>query len=233
MSAQPTRWSVALFAAALSCAAWCESVAPGPAIDVAVVNPEDGSNRFAIAAGQSFEVELRVHPVDLGQFPSQAASCDLAECAGAVVGGRGHLAAGLLQLRFDPAALTLVSSEIPGTGAAADGIVLDAGAAQGRIGWALAGDFVIDGDRDSGLRSICEMATLSAPEVVLRLTFRRETDEDTTIHLATPEDVDPFALSFADRCSTSSFTLANGAIDQVIDGLLVEGPIFKDGFEGP
>jgi hypothetical protein len=121
--------------------------------------------------------------------------------------------------------------------AAVDGLVQD-NSAQGRIGWALAGDWTPDADTSGTLATPCEMQLLETPDWVVEAEFSvlPTASGITSLHLRRESDVDPFALSFADICSSEALTEANGGIDEIIDGAVLissdcAGVLFFDGFE--
>ncbi len=106
------------------------------------------------------------------------------------------------------------------------------------MGWALAGDWSVDGDPSSILASPCDMAKLDAPGWVLRAQFTASASPGTTsLVIADQGAAWPFPLSFADACGSAPFTTASGEIDEVvgatvlIDASCGEVEIFADGFE--
>ena len=71
----------------------------------------------------------------------------------------------MIDIAFDPTALSVLAVENNSATAAVDGLIQD-NSASGRIGWALAGDWTTDADPNSALVSPCSMGMLTAqPQV--------------------------------------------------------------------
>jgi hypothetical protein len=117
-----------------------------------------------------------------------------------------------------------------------DGLLQTFNLAFGRLGWALAGDWQVDGDPGSGLRDPCAMQKLSGAGWVIRVQFEAVGEGATVLHLRDGDDHPPFDLSFADICGSGDFTVDSGDIDELVDATVVIDPIcsvaiFSDGFE--
>jgi hypothetical protein len=93
---------------------------PGPAIDVEIYNPGDGTNLFCAAPGDTVAAYVWVSPA----VGSGSSLLCFAPC-GIVDGGPAHLAAATLDVGFDPSHLAFYyafSNGFPGS-AAADGLI--------------------------------------------------------------------------------------------------------------
>jgi hypothetical protein len=207
------------------------STAPG--IDVELYNPVDGTNRLCIETSATAWVHVYVRP------GAEAFSCS-PECAPPdVSGGSANLAAGALDVAFDPGRVTFVQAETNPNAAfaAIDGLMQEQNLLSGRLGWALAGDWTPDGDPSAGvLADPCSMLLLDAPGWVLRAQLAGATPGFTLLHLRRASDLEPFPLSFADVCGTPVFTEASGAIDEVGDLVVLvtdscASVVFFDTFE--
>ena len=214
---------------------WCAPIAAqtssAPGIDIEIYNPEDGSNFFCVIPSETFWIHVFLRPGE------GSTSCDL-PCGNGVPGGSANIAAGVIDLLFDPALFEiqqLESNPDPGF-AAVDGLFHTTNLGEGRIGWALAGDWNIDGDPASGLKDPCVMQKLNSPGWLFRVQLTAVGEGATVVHLRNGNDHPPFPLSFADLCGSADFTLDGGAIDELLDALIVINPdcatmIFSDGFE--
>ena len=135
---------------------WCapagaQTTSP-PGIDIEIFNPEDGSNAFCVTPSEPFWIHVFVRPGE------QSLSCDL-PCGNGVPGGSANIAAGVIDLLFDVTLLEFQEAESnPDPGfAAVDGLLQTLNVDDGRIGWALAGDWVVNGYPASGLNDPCAM----------------------------------------------------------------------------
>jgi hypothetical protein len=209
-------------------ASGAQTSVPGPAIDLEIVNPSDDTNTFCVAPGDTLTARLFVRP------GSQATSCT-PSCGSVVAGGAAHIATAVVDIAFDNQKLNLTGHTNNAVTAAVDGLVQD-NAAQGRIGWALAGDWSPDGDTSGTLATPCDMQLLENASWVLETQFTVQPTASgmTILHLR--RDSDGFALSFADICSDEAMTVASGGIDEIIDGIVListscTSTLFFDGFE--
>ncbi len=203
-----------------------------PGIDVEVFNPVDGSNSFCVAPSQSFWAHVFVRP------GLEVLSCTHSCSPPDVAGGSANLATGVIDLSFATSMLHFSQAETnPDPGhAAVDGLVIDNHTAEGRIGWALAGDWNINGDITSGLKSPCDQLKIQSEAWVFRVQFTAQTEGISAIHIRRQADDMPFQLSFADSCQSPAFTLGNGGIDEAVDGMVLVSTscaalLFSDGFE--
>jgi hypothetical protein len=209
----------------LPAAAMAQTTTPGAGIDLEIYNPVDGSDIFCADAGVPFWANVYVRP------GSDATTCSLA--CGTVDGGPANIGTGVIDVGFDPTLLSVVGAETnPAPGfAAVDGLLQTQNVAAGRIGWALAGDWVVDGDPTSGLNNPCAMQKLDTAGWVFRVQFQSATGAPSNLTLLQQPD---FQLSFADMCGSPAFTVAGGGIDEV-NGATYVGPcsniLFIDGFE--
>lgn len=233
-----SRHAIVVFAMMACCSAVAaQTTTPGTAIDVEIYNPVDGTNRFCVAVNESFTARVLVHPGDT------STTCGLSCSAGAatIPGGSANIATGIIDLEFDPALLGFVAASNNPTSAAADGLIQD-NSNEGRIGWALAGDWNTDADPTSGLKTPCDMGFLAlsgwTPDNgwAFETTFQGQAPGITSIHIRRQSDPTPFALSFADICGTDAFTISNNGVDEVVDATVAVSPscssmIFFDGFE--
>ncbi len=210
----------AVLAVLLPVPAFAQSSSPGVGIDVEIVNPADGSNSFTVAPDDTFWAYVFVRPgsgsvvceLDCGQGPRS------------MTGGSGAIVAAVIDIAFDQALLEYLQSENNPLTAAVDGLVQEHNLEQGRIGWALAGDWTPDADPTSGsLASPCDMARLTTAGWVLRVKFRArpEASGTTALHIRRETDTNPFPLSFADVCGSPAFKKSNQQIDEVIDATVV------------
>lgn len=222
-----------VLASALALAVTTAALSAGAqGIRVEVVDAVDGDDAICALPGELVEVELRVTPGDL------ATTC-ARTCSGTpdtVTGGTANLAAGAVSIAFDTELLTWSSAVSNPDTAARDGLVRSDRAAQGRVGWALAGDWVVDGDPTSALVDPCGMDLLDEAGWVLRLGFAAGLPGQGVLHLRNQRDDPPFAMSFADLCNPEAFTLANGNISAATDAVVLvspdcDGVIFFDAFE--
>jgi hypothetical protein len=100
------------------------------------------------------------------------------------------------------------------------------------VGWALAGDWMVDGDPNSGLNNACNMQMLDTAGWVYRVQLQANSANASVLQLSVPPE---FELSFADMCGSPAFTLAGGGIDEVVSatviGACTTDGLFFDGFE--
>ncbi len=219
-----------LLLAFFASAGWAQTSTLGPAIDVEILNPADGSNSFCVAPGETLTARLFIRP------GTSTTSCT-PSCGTVVDGGSAHIATAVVDITFDNQKLTLVGSTNNSGTAAVDGLVQD-NSSQGRIGWAMGGDWTPDADTSGALATPCTMQLLDSTDWVLETEFNVHPTASgiTSLHLRRKTDTDPFSLSFADICSEDAFTEANGGIDEINDGAVLVSSscnalLFFDGFE--
>ncbi len=228
---KPFRATLAcLLPALLASVGWAQTSTPGPAIDLEIVNPSDGTNTFCVPPGSTLTARLFIRP------GTGSASCT-PSCGTVVDGGAAHLATAVVDIAFDNQKLTVSGTTNNSGTAAVDGLVPDNGA-QGRIGWALAGDWSPNADTSGTLATPCDMQLLDTADWVVEAEFAIQPAASgiTSLHLRRETDAGPFALSFADICGSEAFTEAGGGIDEITDGrVLVSSScadvLFFDGFE--
>lgn len=211
-------------------AGWAQTSTPGSAIDIEILNPADGSNTFCVAPGEPLVTRLFIRP------GTDTTSCT-PTCGTVVDGGAAHIATAVVDIAFDNQKLTLVSSTNNPDTAAVDGLIQN-NSIQGRIGWALAGDWTPDAVTTGNLANPCEMQLLDSAGWVLETEFTVQPSAPgiMSLHMRRKTDTDPFSLSFADICSEEAFTKVNGGIDEIIDGAVLISSscadvLFFDGFE--
>ena len=209
-----------------------QTTTPGDAIDIEIVNPADGSNAFCVSPAQTITARVFVRP------GSGTLSCSLACSPPSVPGGSANIATAVVDLGFDPTALSYVGGSIENNTATAaiQGIAQEQNVADSRIGWALAGTWSTPGNPASTLASPCATQMLTTADWAFQLQFQATGDGMTTIHLRRESDVAPFALSFADMCGTEAFKKSNGGIDEVKDAIVMvtgdcQDAIFFDNFD--
>ncbi len=195
-----------------------------PGIDVEVYNPLTGSNSFCVAPGGSFTANVLVRP------GTAASTCTLACSPPAAAGGTANLATAAVDLLFDPAVLGFVTAANNQATAAVDGLLQTQNLAQGRLGWALGGDWTPDATVGGTLASPCAMGKLTAAGFVFSATFTGLVPGTTTLTLAQQPG---FELSFGDVCG-GSFEPASGVDEVRGASVLVDAAcasiIFADGF---
>jgi len=153
-----------------------------------------------------------------------------------VYGGSANLAAAVVDIEFDPAKLTYLGYENNPATAAVDGLIQTQNLGEGRIGWALAGDWDPDADPEAPSASLanpCDMGKLDTTNWVVRLQFQYDATSSASLHIRRESDDPAFPLSFADICGSEAFKVSNAGIDEVIDATvnLDQDEIFSDGFE--
>ena len=122
--------------------------------------------------------------------------------------------------------------------AAIDGLIQD-NSSQGRVGWALAGDWTPDADAEAGvLATPCTMNLLDTAGWVFQVHFTPgpAASGATMLHIRRETDSPPFALSFADMCGSEAYTKTNDGIDEIADAVVYissscASALFLDGFE--
>jgi hypothetical protein len=208
-----------------------QTTLPGPAIDVELYNPADGSNAFCAAPGDTFWTGLYLRPAS---GPGSTMTCSVA--CGSAVGGPGSLAAAAVDIGFDGSRLSYFAAAVnPDPAfAAVDGLVQEQNVVQGRVGWALAGDWTPDGSTAGALANPCAMLKLGQPGWVARFGFNVLVKGESVLELRS-EPGSP--LSFADVCGMPAYSQSNGGIDEVVPATVsTECPqvvtiIFRNGVE--
>lgn len=208
-----------------------QTTQPGDAIDIEIINPADGSNRFCVALSATIEARVFVRP------GSGSLSCTLSCSPPNVAGGSANIATTVIDLGFDSAILTYVDGSIASNGAttAVQGIPQVQNVADDRIGWALAGSWSTPGNTNSTLLSPCDTQMITTADWVFSVQFLAAGEGMTSIRLRRENDAVPFALSFADICGTEAFKVSNGGIDEVRDAVVMvatdcQDVIFFDNF---
>jgi hypothetical protein len=186
-----------------------------PGIDVEIYDPGSGRNYLCVAPGEGFWANVWIRP------GPDSASCSASCSPPEVPGGSAHLATAVIDIAFDPGHLSFAAIENNPEGATVDGLPQEQNADHGRIGWALAGDWVEDGRPSSGLEDLCAMHTLSREGWAFRVRFTARSEGMTTLHLRRAGDTPAFTVSFADMCSDEPFTEANGGIDELGDAVVL------------
>lgn len=209
-----TALATALLAASLVSA---QTTQPGDAIDIEVFNPADGSNAFCVAPSGTVDARVFVRPgID-------TLSCILSCSGPSVPGGSANIATAVIDLGFDPAALTYVNGSISSNAAstAVQGLPQEQNVADNRIGWALAGSWSTPGDPSSALLSPCDMQMVTTADWLFGMQFQATGTGMTTLRLRKETDAQPFALSFADICGTEAFKSTNGGIDEIRNAVVM------------
>jgi hypothetical protein len=208
-----------------------QTTQPGDAIDIEIINPADGSNRFCVASSATIEARIFVRP------GSDSLSCTLTCSPPNVAGGSANIATAVIDLGFDSTILTYVDSSIANNGAttAVQGIPQVQNVAADRIGWALAGSWSTPGNTSSSLLSPCDTQMITTDDWLFSVQFQAIGEGMTSIRLRRETDAAPFALSFADICGTEAFKESNGGIDEVRDAVVMvatdcQDVIFFDNF---
>jgi len=207
-------FSVAMFLS-LAALGQAQTSTPGTGIDVEVFNVADGGNTFDGEVDGTFWAHVFIRP------GGDSLTCELAcrSPSGIAYGGPANIATGVIDITFDTTSLEYLGSENNPNTAAVDGLIQEQYLNQGRIGWALAGDWTPDADAENGkLADPCVMAKLSTADWVFRVQFKIVKEAPSTIHIRREGDVQKFPLSFADVCGSPAFKEGNGGIDEVING---------------
>lgn len=222
-----------VFAAALlaASAASAQTTHPGSAIDLELYNPADGGNAFCVAPGDTFWASLYVRPAS-----GAGSTMTCSPLCGSAIGGPGSLAAAAVDVGFAPTALAYLGADLnpDPTFAAVDGLVQEQNLGQGRVGWALAGDWTPDGTTTGSLHDPCDMLKLDHAGWVVRFGFSVLGEGTTSLVVNEPPDG---PLSFADVCGSPAYTISNGGIDEVVaatvtnDCPAVSNIIFRNGVE--
>ena len=202
-----------------------------PGIDVEVYDPVSGSNAVCVDLGSDFWANVWLRPGD------SSTSCTLG--CGPADGGSAHLAAAAIDVAFDGSHLTFgEAANNPDTAyAAVDGLLQTQNLADGRVGWALAGDWTPDAEPFTGsLADPCSMHKLSSADWLFRARFIAAAEGLTTVRLRRETDTPPFALSFADICGSPAFKQSTGGVDEVGDLVVMvaatcDDVVFFDNFE--
>lgn len=205
-----------------------QTTQPGPAVDLEVVNPSDGTNIFCINPGDTLTARLFIRP------GTSTTSCT-PSCGAIVPGGAAHLATAVVDMAFDSHKLSLAGVNRNIDTAAIDGLVQD-NSADGRIGWALAGDWTPDATVTGTLANPCNMQFLDSADWVLEMNFNALPGASGLASFHLRREADDFALSFADICGSEAMTETNRGIDEIIDGTVLVSSscadvLFFDGFE--
>jgi hypothetical protein len=208
-----------------------QTTLPGPAIDVELYNAADGGNDFCAAPGDTFWAGLYIRPAS---GAGSTMTCSVA--CGSAVGGPGSLAAAAVDVAFDGSRLSYFAAAVnPDPGfAAVDGLVQEQNVAQGRVGWALAGDWTPDGSTAGALADPCAMLKLGQPDWVARFGFNVLVKGESVLDLRGEPS---FPLSFADVCGMPAYSQLNGGIDEVVPATVsTECPeladvLFRNGVE--
>jgi hypothetical protein len=206
---------LAVLFAVLASTSLAQTTNPDDGIDVEIYDPASGSNRFCVSPGATITARTYVRP-GLG-----TTSCTLS-CGSGISGGSANIATAVIDISFATAHLSLVSAMTnPDTSyAAVDGLIQD-NSGEGRIGWALAGDWTINADPSSALKNPCDMMKLDAEGWVLQTVFQATGTGLSSLHLRRQTDPLPFALSLADICGSDAFSLASGDIEEVRDAAVM------------
>ena len=217
-----------LLLAVFASTGWAQSSTQGPAIDLEIINPSDGTNIFCVAPGGGLTARLFIRP------GTDTTSCT-PSCGTVVDGGAAHIATAVVDISFDNEKLNLATTISNAGNAAVDGLIQD-NATQGRIGWALAGDWTPNAVTSGTLATPCAMQLFDSAAWVFEIEFTVQPTASgiTSLHLR--RETDAFALSFADICGSEAFTEANGGINEIIDGTVLISSscadvLFFDGFE--
>jgi hypothetical protein len=208
-----------------------QTTVPGAAIDLELYNANDGSNAFCVAPGDTFWANLYIRPAT---GPGSTMSCSVA--CGSTTGGPGSPATAAVDVGFASAQLAYFRAEVntDPTFAAVDGLVQDQNLPQGRIGWALAGDWTPNGNTSGTLGDPCEMLKINRSDWVVRLGFNVLGAGQSVLAINAPPNG---PLSFADVCGTPAYTASNGGIDEVVPATVstecpsVTSIIFRNGVE--
>ena len=194
-----------------------QTTQPGNAIDIEIINPADGSNRFCVALSATIEARVFVRP------GADSLSCTLSCSPPDVAGGSANIATAVIDLGFDPSKLSYVNGSIASNAAttAIQGLPQTQNVADDRIGWALAGTWATPGNTSSALLSPCETTMITTDDWLFRVQFQATGAGMTTIYLRRETDDQPFALSFADICGTEAFKTSNGGIDEVRNAVVM------------
>jgi hypothetical protein len=227
----PIRWLAVAALVAVAVSAPAQTTNPGPAIDLEIYNPADGSNAICAAPGDTVWARIFVRPATGG-----GTSIDCTIHCGGTVGGPANIASAILDLSFDRNVLAYWDSfnNPDAAFAAVDGLIQEQNLDQGRIGWALAGDWTPDGDTSGSLADPCTMLKIDQLGWLVEIGFNvLDRGEVELLFRDSPE----FAMSLADVCGSEAFTTANGGIDEVIGATVsTECPatsdvLFRNGFD--
>lgn len=228
-TALPVLAAAALMVAAP--AAVAQTTLPGGAIDVEIYNPTDGTNLICAAPGDTLWAGLYVRPAS---GAGSTMTCSL--LCGSASGGPGSLAVAAVDVGFSASHLAYFRTDVnPDPAfAAADGLVQEQNLADGRVGWALAGDWTPDGSTGGSLADPCAMLKLADPGWVARIGFNVLEAGQSQLAIGAPP---ASPLSFADVCGSPAYTTANGGVDEVVPAAVstecpsVSGIIFRNGVD--
>lgn len=208
-----------------------QTTQPGDAIDIEIINPADGSNRFCVTQAANIEARVFVRP------GAGSLSCTLSCSPPNVAGGSANIATAVIDLGFDSSILSYVDSSIANNGAttAIQGLPQVQNVADDRVGWALAGSWSTPGNTSSALLSPCDTQMITTDDWLFSVQFQAVGSGMTSIRLRRETDAAPFALSFADICGTEAFKESNGGIDEVRSAVVMaatdcQDVIFFDNF---
>lgn len=209
-----------------------QTTQPGNAIDIEIINPADGSNRFCVAASATIEARVFVRP------GTDSLSCTLDCSPPNVAGGSANIATAVIDLDFDSSVLSYVNASIANNAAttAVQGLPQVQNVSDDRIGWALAGTWSTPGNTNSALLSPCDTQMITTHDWLFSAQFQATGTGMTTLRLRRETDSQPFALSFADICGTEAFKESNGGIDEVRSAVVMvavdcQSVIFFDNFD--
>lgn len=206
--------AAALLAAPLVSA---QTTQPGDAIDVEIFNPTTGNNAFCVAPSATVEARVFLRP------GTGSTTCALSCSPPSVPGGSANIATAVIDLDFDAAHLSYVPGSVSSntTTAAVQGLPQEQNVAQGRVGWALAGTWSTPGDPGSTLLSPCDMQLVTSADWLFSMQFQAVGGGMSTLRLRREDDLEPFALSFADICGTEAFKSSNGGIDEIRNAVVM------------
>lgn len=227
-----TRIVTLLFTAlAITSLASAQTTQPGDAIDIEIINPANGTNSFCVAPSDPVQARVFVRP-GTGTF-----TCELSCSPPSIPGGSANIATAVVDVAFDPAILSYVPGSMANNTStpAVQGLAQEQNTAEGRIGWALAGNWSTPADPGSTLLSPCDMQMLTTADWLFDVQFQPSTAGLSTLSLRRETDAVPFALSFADICGTEAFKSSNGGIDEIRNAVVMvndncEDVIFFDTF---
>lgn len=181
------------------------STAPG--IDFEIYDPVDYDNGFCVEASGQFTANVLLRA-------GNDTSTTCTQSCGQVDGGDGRLATAVLDIAFDTSKLSVSSA---GNVDYADGLIQD-NYAEGRVGWAAAGDWDPDATTTGTLATPCVMTKMTSEMDVMAVTFDVDENFDsgsTTLHFRT--STDGFAFSAADACATG---WDEEDFDEIIDAVV-------------
>ena len=209
-----------------------QTTLPGDDIDVEIFNPANGSNTFCVAPSDTVEARVFLRP------GAGVLSCNLSCSPPSVPGGSANIATGVIDVAFDSDTLSYIPASIENNTATAavQGLAQEQNVGDGRIGWALAGNWSTPADPTSNLLSPCDMQFVTAADWLFRMSFEAVGTGMSTLYLRGETDAEPFALSFADICGTEAFKRSNSGIDEVKSAVVMvstecDDVLFFDNFD--